>query len=318
MSSKVSHPVDGFLLIDKPLGVRSTDCVSAVKRALGRGYKVGHAGTLDSTARGLLVVLIGRATRLCRYVMDLPKTYEGKVVLGVTTLTDDDSGEILAENAISSVDRETLDRLMPSFLGIRMQCPPSISAIRVDGKRAHSICRENRVSVRLPARPVFISQISVGDIDDGCRQIPVKVACHKGTYIRSIARDIGEMLGFGAHLKDLLRRSIGPFEHDKGIKIGDSLSFDREDLLSSIVPMESLSDFYATYALSDYAVDRLGKGLEVPVAGLEVISRGSMGGGKSVIALGKGLFSFCRLKTADGRGVLVPETNLFLGGGEFQ
>ncbi len=318
MSSKVSHPVDGFLLVDKPLGLRSTDCVSAIKRALGRGYKVGHAGTLDSTAMGLLVVLIGRATRLCRYVMDLPKTYEGKVVLGVTTLTDDDSGEVLAENDLFEVDEEALDRLMPSFLGIRMQCPPSISAIRVDGKRAHSICRENRISVRLPARPVFISQISVEGTDCRCRQISIKVDCHKGTYIRSIARDIGEMLGCGAHLKGLLRRSIGPFEHDKGIKIGDSLSVNREDLLSSIIPMESLCGFYSTYALSDAAVDRLRKGLEVPVAGLEVVSRGSMGGGKSVVALGKGLFSFCRLKTADGRGVLVPETNLFLDGGEFQ
>lgn len=316
MSSKASLFADGFLLIDKPLGARSTDCVSAVKRALGRGYKVGHAGTLDSTARGLLVVLIGRATRLCRYVMDLPKVYEGNVVLGVTTLTDDDSGEILSENDPCGINRVMVDDMIPSFLGVRMQCPPSISAIRVAGKRAHAISREKSMPVRLPARPVFISQISVGDIDDKFYSIPIRISCHKGTYIRGIARDIGEMMGCGAHLKDLIRKSIGPFEHDKGISPGESLYFDRENLLSSVTPMESLCDFYATYALSETLVDRLRNGLYVPVAGLKVLSRGVMGGDKNVIALGKELFSLCRLKIEDGRGFLVPETNLFLDGGE--
>lgn len=316
MSSKASHLVDGFLLIDKPAGIRSTECVSAVKRALGRGSKVGHAGTLDSTAKGLLVVLVGKATRLCRYVMDLPKFYEGTVVLGVTTSTDDDAGDVLMERKPQDISIDDLSHLIPSFLGVRMQRPPSISAIRVDGKRAHAISRENSEPLRLSPRPIFISNLAIGEPSGDPLQVSIKVLCHKGTYIRSIARDIGDALGCGAHLKGLSRKSIGPFEQAMGISINSDLSFEVRNLSSSIVPIQFLEHFYATYLISSSMVERLRNGLDIPVVGLDVISRSVSGGGKSVIAKGEGLFSFCRLKISEGKGVLVPETNLFLSGGE--
>lgn len=313
MSSKVSPYLDGFLLLDKPAGLRSTDCVSAIKRALGRGFKVGHAGTLDSTARGLLVILIGKATRLCRYVMDLPKQYEGTVLLGKTTSTDDDSGDVLREKIIGDISDEDLFGLVPSFLGVRMQRPPSISAIRVDGQRAHSISRKGQL-VQLPPRPIFISSLSVER--RSLNSLTIKVTCHKGTYVRSIARDIGEMLGCGAHLEGLVRTSIGPFHRSEGLFTDEPLTLSSSDIISNILPLHSLCDYYGAYLLPDAMTEKIRNGLKIPVDSLVVASRSRLGGGRNVILMGKEIFSLCRLETSKDGGYLTPETNLILDGGE--
>nr|WP_321503577.1 tRNA pseudouridine(55) synthase TruB [uncultured Dethiosulfovibrio sp.] len=315
MSSKASRSCDGFLLLDKPAGARSTDCVSAVKRALGRGHKVGHAGTLDSTAKGLLVILVGKATRLCSYVMDLPKKYEGTVVLGKVTSTDDESGDILSEMEVQQLSMETVDSVVPSFLGIRMQRPPSISAIKVDGKRAHFVSR-NTGLVTLPSRPIFVSSLSIGKIDLELGEIDIKVSCHKGTYIRSIARDIGDALGWGGYLKNLARDSVGPFNRSEGLSLDEVSKLSSYDLLDRITSVNSLCQFYPSYRLPDSMIDGVKNGLGVPISELTVTSRGFTGGGRNVIAIGDGLFSFCRLDISGGKGMLIPETNIFLDGGE--
>lgn len=315
MSSKASPCCNGFLLLDKPAGARSTDCVSAVKRALGRGYKVGHAGTLDSTAKGLLVILVGKATRLCSYVMDLPKEYEGTVVLGKVTSTDDESGDILSEKKVQQLSTETVYSVVPSFLGIRMQRPPSISAIKVGGKRAHFVSR-NTGLVTLPSRPIFVSSLSIGKVDLDLGEIDIKVSCHKGTYIRSIARDIGETLGWGGCLKDLTRESIGPFNRSGGISLDELSKLSSYELLDRISSVYSLCQFYPSYRIPNSMIDGVKNGVGVPISDLAVISRGFIGGGKNVIAIGDGLFSFCRLEITGGKGMLIPETNIFLDGGE--
>ncbi|MDR1048742.1 MAG: tRNA pseudouridine(55) synthase TruB, partial [Synergistaceae bacterium] len=204
---------NGLLLIDKPAGLRSSACVALVKRLLTEGSsvkeKVGHAGTLDSTASGLLNVLLGTATRCSDYVMRLPKVYEAVVRLGTATDTCDASGECVFRGDASKVDERAFDRVLCSFLGTRMQVPPGISALKVNGKAAHRTARAGE-EPKLDARPIAVTAAArVSALTDG--RVKIAVTCGKGTYIRAIARDIGTRLGCGAHVEALRRLSVGPF-----------------------------------------------------------------------------------------------------------
>ncbi len=200
----------GILLLHKPLGVRSTSCVSLVKRLGGGKLKVGHAGTLDSTAEGLLAILLGKATRLSRYIMHFPKKYAVTVQFGVVTSTDDASGEILARHFLPSPDdlEARVDRILPSFLGTRMQRPPAISAVHVEGKRAHALARSGE-NPHIEAKPVSFYSLRRTSRADAEGRISFEVLCSKGTYIRSFARDMGEKLSLGGHSAALCRQSIG-------------------------------------------------------------------------------------------------------------
>ena len=202
---------NGLLLIDKPAGLRSTECVARVKRLLGEKSKtrVGHAGTLDSTASGLLVLLLGVATRLSDYVMKLPKVYEATVRLGVSTDTCDASGRVVFRGDASRVCEPAIDRVLCSFMGMRMQRPPEISALKIEGKPSHEMARKGQ-AMKLVSRPVLVTRAKrCSPISDGA--VKISVTCGKGTYIRAIARDIGEKLGCGAHVEALRRLSIGHF-----------------------------------------------------------------------------------------------------------
>ena len=203
----VRRPVtSGFLAVDKPPGMTSHDVVDRVRRALGT-RKVGHAGTLDPDATGVLLLGVGRATRLLRYVGALPKSYVGEVVLGTETSTLDSSGEVLATFEMD-VTLEAARAAARQFVGDILQVPPMVSAVKVGGRRLHELAREG-VEVEREARPVTVTRFDVvGFAEPGV--LSVEVDCSSGTYVRTLAADLGRALGGGAHLRNLRRTAIGP------------------------------------------------------------------------------------------------------------
>jgi tRNA pseudouridine55 synthase len=205
----MTPPVDGVLLIDKPPGITSHDAVARVRRALGV-KKVGHAGTLDPMATGLLVMGVGRATRLLRFLGDLPKEYEGTGVLGVETDTLDADGTVVREDAAggAAVGEDALRAAMASLVGDIEQTPPAYSAVKVEGERLYRAARRGE-SPEVPSRRVRVDAFDLTSFEPPAFSFVVR--CSAGTYIRSMVRDVGEALGCGAHLTRLRRTAIGPF-----------------------------------------------------------------------------------------------------------
>ncbi|MDQ1215585.1 tRNA pseudouridine(55) synthase TruB [Microbacterium arborescens] len=213
----------GILLVDKAGGMTSHDVVARARRALGT-RKIGHAGTLDPMATGLLVLGVGPATRLLTYIVGLDKTYEATIRLGVSTDSDDADGTVTQRatvEALAAVDRAGIDRGIAALTGEIDQVPSRVSAIKVGGKRAYDLARAGE-EVELKARRVTVSrfevrdvrEIALEDVEGGFRVVDVDVVvdCTSGTYIRALARDLGADLGVGGHLTALRRTRIGPFE----------------------------------------------------------------------------------------------------------
>ena len=212
------HPF-GVLNLYKPPGVTSRDVVNIVQR-LVRPNKVGHAGTLDPMATGVLLVCVGAATRLVSVLQQAPKTYRAQFRLGQCSDTDDNTGEIRCVPDSSPVSREHVESLLPDFCGIIEQTPPAYSAIRIDGRRAYSLARKGR-KVAIQPRPVRIDSIEI--LEFRWPDITVLIRCGSGTYIRAVARDLGERLGCGGLMSGLERIQIGDFTAADAID-PDSLS----------------------------------------------------------------------------------------------
>ncbi|GAA4806677.1 tRNA pseudouridine(55) synthase TruB [Nocardioides caeni] len=204
----------GLVVIDKPAGITSHDVVARVRRALGT-RKVGHAGTLDPMATGVLVLGVERATRLLGHLMLTEKTYSATVRLGQTTTTDDAEGEVVATTTAADVAEGDVRSALASFEGEIEQVPSTVSAIKVNGKRAYALARDGE-QVELKARPVTIHEIAVGELQrvGDLLDVEIRVRCSSGTYIRAIARDLGAALGVGGHLTALRRHSVGAFTLD--------------------------------------------------------------------------------------------------------
>lgn len=198
---------EGLLIIDKPVGPTSFDIVARVRREI-RVKKAGHCGTLDPAAGGVLLVVLGRATRLAEYMNGYRKKYEGVVRLGIVTDTDDAEGEITAENEVPPIDIKELKVILAGFTGVIEQRVPVYSAVKVDGERLYKKARRGG-EVETPIRKVTIYDIELLGFEPP--EIAVSVECGGGTYIRSLARDLGEKLGCGAHLSKLTRTGVGPY-----------------------------------------------------------------------------------------------------------
>lgn len=201
----------GLVVVDKPAGMTSHDVVARIRRLAGT-RKVGHAGTLDPMATGVLLIGVNRATRLLGHLMLTEKAYDAVVRLGVATTTDDAEGEVSSEASAAAVTEEQVRDAFAALVGDIEQVPSSVSAIKVDGRRAYDRVRAGE-TVELKARPVTVHAIDVhgierhGDVVD----VSVSVRCSSGTYIRAIARDVGAALGVGGHLTALRRTAVGPF-----------------------------------------------------------------------------------------------------------
>ncbi|GAA1358862.1 tRNA pseudouridine(55) synthase TruB [Arthrobacter rhombi] len=227
----------GLVIVDKPQGWTSHDVVGRTRRLAGT-RKVGHAGTLDPMATGVLVVGVNKATRLLTYIVGASKTYEATIRLGENTVTDDAEGELLEARIAAAVTPEQIHQGVAELTGDIDQVPSSVSAIKVNGERSYARVRSGE-DVDLPARPVTVSRFEVHDIrrlrGGKIQDVDVTVECSSGTYIRALARDLGEGLGVGGHLTALRRTRVGPY----GIEGART--------------MEELADGFSMLALDDAA-----------------------------------------------------------------
>lgn len=209
MARKRPATTHGLCVVDKPAGVTSHDVVGMLRRRFGE-RQVGHAGTLDPDATGVLVVGVGMATKLLRFVEKTSKHYVGEVVLGSETSTLDAAGEVLATYDMSAVTLEDARRVVAEHLtGPIEQIPPMVSAIKIDGRRLHELAREG-IEVERAPRPVTIHSFTV-DAGQEPGVLTIEVACTAGTYVRTLAADLGRLLGGGAHLRNLRRTAVGEF-----------------------------------------------------------------------------------------------------------
>lgn len=209
--SRGGGSTDAVLVVDKPPGLTSHDVVARVRRITGV-RRVGHAGTLDPMATGVLVLGVGRGTRLLGHLTAADKTYEATIRLGETTTTDDADGEVLDRTPTGTLTDERLRAAVRGFVGEIQQVPSSVSAVKVAGRRAYQLVREGQ-DVRLEPRPVRVSGydvLAIRALDDR-RDLDVRVECSSGTYVRALARDLGAVLGVGGHLTRLRRTRSGPF-----------------------------------------------------------------------------------------------------------
>ncbi len=228
---------EGFLNINKSAGMTSHDVVARMRRLVGRGIKVGHAGTLDPAATGVLPLALGYATRLIEYLAEAHKGYRALIHLGITTTTDDAEGDVLTRHPIPALDTDCIEAALEPLRGAIMQVPPMYAALHHQGKRLYELARAGE-TVERAARPVFIDQLTLRDwgsqvsdwpgdglphktSDTPAILIALDITCSKGTYIRSLARDLGAALGCGGHLAALERTFVGPFQLDQAITLTD-------------------------------------------------------------------------------------------------
>ena len=211
-----NRPRSGILNIDKPYGMTSMEVVRRIKRALGMKKGVGHGGTLDPIATGVIPVCVGQATRVMEYLLDDSKEYACRIRMGVSTDTYDAMGEIVAERDSSHVSRQQIESALEEFRGEIAQVPPMYSALKRQGRRLYDLAREG-VEVEREARPVVVHEISLTSWEPPVAA--VNAVCGKGFYVRSLAQDLGESLGCGGHLEALVRRRTGPFHLDDAVSL---------------------------------------------------------------------------------------------------
>jgi tRNA pseudouridine55 synthase len=241
---------DGFLVVDKAPAMTSHDVVAVARKALGT-RKVGHAGTLDPMATGVLVLGFGNGTRLLQYITDGDKSYQATVVLGAATVTDDQEGELISEGDASAVSDQEIHDGLAKMVGEIQQRPSSVSAVKVGGERAYDRVRAGEV-FELAARTITISSLTVLEIRrNGSRvQIDIDVTCSAGTFIRAIARDLGSDLQVGGHLSALRRTRVA------GFPISQAISFD--DLKAqSFTPLELADVARATFQVRELGLDEV-------------------------------------------------------------
>jgi tRNA pseudouridine55 synthase len=248
MARRKPPTTHGLAVVDKPAGVTSHDVVGMLRKRFDE-RQVGHAGTLDPDATGVLLVGVGKATRLLRFLTALGKTYTADVVLGTSTSTLDSSGDVTGTFDMSGTTVEMAIAMAAEHLtGPIMQIPPMVSALHVDGKRLHELAREG-IEVERQPRPVTVYSFEVAGTDDPL-VLRIEVRCSAGTYIRTLADDLGRLLGGGAHLRNLRRTAVGSFGESEALP---------PDQSTLIAPVDALRD-YPSVAVDDATADKVRHG----------------------------------------------------------
>lgn len=261
----------GIVVVDKPAGLTSHDVVARVRRFF-RTRKVGHAGTLDPMATGVLVAGIERGTKLLAHLVADDKVYETTIRLGQSTTTDDAEGDVVDTHDASEVSEEAIRAAVANLTGEIMQVPSKVSAIKIDGRRAHELVRAGE-EVDIPARPVTIHAFELGEIrrHDGVVDVDARVHCSTGTYIRSLGRDLGAALGVGGHLIALRRDRVGSFTLDDARTLAElednpQLSLSMDDALTRAWPvLDVTADEYAALSMGKWLEPRGLKGVHAAV-----------------------------------------------------
>jgi len=266
-----ARPSDFVLPVDKPEGPTSHDVVAAARKALGE-RRVGHTGTLDPFASGLLILCVGKATRLAEYFSGLDKEYEAEARLGVSTDTLDRDGEVIAESeGWTEVTEERLEAALGALRGEIQQVPPQFSAKKVDGQRAYKSARDGR-RVDLPPVPVTVHELTLTGIE--LPLVRFRVRCSSGTYVRALARDLGEALGVGAHLTALRRTAVGAWSVAGAVSL-DQLSDPSRVAGAAVPPLEALAHL-PTLEVDSASAGRLAHGqvveLPEPAAGVVAVA----------------------------------------------
>jgi len=261
----LSERLNGFLNINKPLGLTSHDVVAKIRRKARQTTatkKVGHAGTLDPAATGVLVICLGRATRLSEYAMRSTKQYRATVRLGIVTNSYDAEGEIIREMDASHITQADVERVLPQFTGDIHQIPPMHSAIKQGGKKLYELARQGETVQREP-RHITIHQLTIAGWD--APSFVLDVSCSSGTYIRSLAYDIGEALGVGAHLAGLIRTRSGGFRVEDSLEL-DTLLQDDVDLSSHVLPPRTALSDWSVVPVKDGQIQAIIQGQRIPVS----------------------------------------------------
>jgi tRNA pseudouridine55 synthase len=302
--------VDGFLDVYKPKGPTSHDVVARLRRASGV-RRIGHAGTLDPMAEGVLVVGVGQATRLIEYLVDAPKVYRAEVTFGVETDTYDAEGRVVAERPVAGLTREAVEAALRDFRGEIEQRPPPFSAVSVAGQRLYALARRGEAVVA-PARRVTVSRLDLLAWHPPLARLEVE--CSKGTYVRSLAHDLGQALGGGAHLSALVRLRSGSFTAEDAIPLDDLEARLRAGRWREVaLPLATAVAHLAAVHLDEAGAARVATGQAVAatgeapaarVAGEALPPSGTLGG-----AFGPGgrLLAVVRLDRAGDRPVWRPE-----------
>ncbi len=233
MHSKELH-ADGILVVDKPAGWTSHDVVAKCRGMTGI-RKIGHAGTLDPDATGLLPLCIGRATRIVEYLMDLPKAYEVRMKFGVETDTEDAAGTVIAEHDPGGITEDQIRRCLKGYIGEREQVPPMFSALKLNGKRLYQYARAGKVVERKPRKVIFYE---IADLVFDLPFLTFRVRCSRGTYVRSLCRDLGRDLGVGGHLTALRRTESAGFDEGDAAPLNRLLEMDRQEILGLLFPID--------------------------------------------------------------------------------
>jgi tRNA pseudouridine55 synthase len=275
------NPADasGLVFVDKPGGMTSHDVVARVRRIAGT-RKVGHAGTLDPMATGLLVLGVNKATRLLGHLTLAEKGYEATIRLGISTTTDDAEGEMVATTSAAHLDETAVRKAVGAFVGDIDQVPSTVSAVKVAGRRAYALARSGQ-AVELAARPVTIHALDVTAVrSDGPQvDVDVSVRCSSGTYVRAVARDLGEALGVGGHLTALRRTTVGPVGVDEARLSLEQMAWRGE--LDVVSMADAARRFFPHTTVDEAAAHDIGFGrrleTELPVGGSPVALLGPRG-----------------------------------------
>ncbi|WP_376696978.1 tRNA pseudouridine(55) synthase TruB [Wenzhouxiangella sp. EGI_FJ10305] len=247
---------NGILLLDKPKGITSNAALGRAKRIIGI-KKAGHAGTLDPMASGLLVLCFGQATKVAAFLLDADKRYEAEVCLGTTTDSEDAEGEVLERKPVPSLDQAQIEAVLERFRGPIEQIPPMHSALKHKGERLYDLARRGE-TIERPPRSVVIHALEL--IENEGDTLHLKVTCSKGTYIRSLARDIGEALDCGAHLAGLRRIASAPFDIDDAVGLEALESLTRDQAQALLVPPDRALEHLPAVELDAQASQRILQG----------------------------------------------------------
>lgn len=255
----IASDIEGLLVLDKPSGMTSRAVVDRVQRWFAKRTRIGHAGTLDPLATGVLVLCLGGATRLIEYIQRMDKVYRTRLLLGARSDTDDADGNITTVSGAVAADAATVAACVADFVGTLDQIPPAYSAVKVAGERAYDLARRGE-EVSLSSHSVQIHAIRI--LDYAYPHLALEVRCGKGTYIRSLARDIGERLGCGAFVQELRRARIGPFTAEDAL----TLDTDAEAARARFLPMEMAVAELPRLVLPDSERKRMEQGQAVAIA----------------------------------------------------
>lgn len=252
--------MDGIINVYKERGFTSHDVVAKLRGIL-KQKKIGHTGTLDPEAQGVLPVCLGKGTKVCELLTDKTKTYQAVLLLGMTTDTQDTTGTVTAEKPVTCTEEEVRDCIL-SFLGTQEQIPPMYSALKVNGKKLYELARQG-VEVERKARTITIEEIHIDTID--LPEVTITVTCSKGTYIRTLCHDIGQRLGCGGCMKSLLRTRVGIFAIEDSLTLSQIEQMRDENRLEEIIyPIDSVFESYPKTVLSDEALRLVRNGNPLP------------------------------------------------------